>query len=140
MFTLIYRKPYVGRWSVYKGSLHVLCVCVGVCMCVCVCDTCTCISCHGILFLHSGTCTYYSSYIHTYSLSQEVLKFSAMLKPWLESAMKGLPDLLKETKFRGDIHTQHITHTHTSSISPHACMHTLTHTFSLSTRMHIYTP
>ena len=35
------------------------------------------------------------------SLSQEVLKFSSMLKPWLNTALKGLPDLLQEAKYKG---------------------------------------
>jgi len=30
-----------------------------------------------------------------------VLKFSAMLSPWLENAMKGLPDTLREAKQKG---------------------------------------
>ena len=35
------------------------------------------------------------------SLAQDVLKFSTTLKPWLDSAMKGLPDTLREAKQNG---------------------------------------
>ena len=35
------------------------------------------------------------------SLAQEVLAFSSNLRPWLETSMKGLPDTLKETKYKG---------------------------------------
>lgn len=40
------------------------------------------------------------TYINMYSVAQEVHHFSSSLKGWLEGALKGLPDSLKEIKHR----------------------------------------
>ena len=37
-----------------------------------------------------------------YSVAQEVQRFSTNLKPWLDSALKGLPDSLRTVKRNGE--------------------------------------